>query len=96
MSISNWWFIVSEFEACNAITSTSISTAIVATGQPIHYSNKYFDEISIIPGSASITSPTGTNETGRVGNGYGRISYAGEVDDSLTITINGGFYCNII
>ncbi len=80
---------VSGFETCNAITSTSISTAIVATGQPIHYSNRYFDEISIIPGNGPITSPTGTNETGHVGNGYGRISYAGEVDDSLTITING-------
>ena len=79
----------SGYESCNAISSSSTSSAIVATNQPIHYSNKYFEEIQIIPGNGTITSPTGVTQTGNTGDGYGRISYAGGTDESLTVTING-------
>ena len=41
-------------------------------------STYYLASSQIIDGSSSMTSPSGSNETGHTGNGYARITYLGE------------------
>lgn len=60
---------ISGHTGCNAITQTGIHT-----GQTVHYSGYKFSNTVMYAGNQSFVSPTGSNETGHIGNGYARIT----------------------
>ena len=66
---------ISGHTGCNAISSSSISTNIVHTGQPNHYSGYVFTNTVMKAGNESMPSPTGGTETGHSGNGYCKITW---------------------
>lgn len=60
---------ISGHTGCNAITQAGTHTA-----QTVHYSGYKFSNTVMKAGNEAFVSPTGTSETGHVGNGYARIS----------------------
>lgn len=95
---------VSGHDGCDAIDINS-DTKIIHTGQPNHYSGYVFTNTTIIDGNGykwtnekkdlvGITEPDGTESTGHSGNGYARITYLGNEDESklyrVTFDPNGG------
>jgi hypothetical protein len=64
---------ISGYTGCDAISGSSISTNIIHTGQPNHYSGLIFTGSQMIAGNASMPSTSGSTEIGHSGNGYARI-----------------------
>ena len=65
---------IAGHSGCNAITGTSTASDIIHTNQANHYSGLVFTSTVMKSGTESMTSPTGTTETGHAGNGYARIT----------------------
>jgi len=75
---------ISGHTGCVAVVSASSNTAKsgCTTGTTdnacsVHYSGKTFTNTVMKSGKESMTSPTGSTETGHSGDGYGRITYIG-------------------
>jgi hypothetical protein len=81
---------ISGYTGCNAISSSSTSTAITHTGQPNHYSGDVFTNGKMIAGNATMPTYDGSSTMiGNQGNGYTRITYLGDSNYDMAITLNG-------
>ncbi|EAY13225.1 hypothetical protein TVAG_097950 [Trichomonas vaginalis G3] len=67
---------ISGHRLCNAISKYSTASRIYHTGNPKHYSGKYFTDTTMIDGQHRMPSPNlNSYEIGHQGNGYAIITY---------------------
>lgn len=66
---------ISGYPGCNAIMSTSTSSAIYFSDNPNHYSGYIFTNTQMIQGGSNMPSHSGGIEIGNSGNGYCLISW---------------------
>ena len=67
---------VSGYKGCNSILESSESDNIIHSGNPYHYSHKYFENIVIMDGKNTKMPSHGGDSfiTGNSGNGYAKIT----------------------
>ena len=66
---------ISGYGKCDAISQDSTSDNIIHTGQPVHYSHKYFILSTMINGNENMPNHEGNGQiAGNTGNGFAKIT----------------------